>query len=200
MSENKLFNINEGHFLSLCRKKIPLNSIYLLEMIKQGKEPEDDVYMANLQWLQRKGYIDNKQQITKYGEELYNSLFLEGEQIIAKRTKRERNTLFEQWWECFPSSDGFEINGRVFKGTRKLTQKKADCERLFNVLINSQFTGEQIIEATKTHISNLKESSYKTRRNAITYLMNSERYLNEKTFEAFIGKEREEEPKSDFEV
>lgn len=200
MSENKLFNINEGHFLSLCKKKIPLNSIYLLEMIKQGKEPEDDSYMANLQWLQRKGYIDNKQQITQYGQELYDSLFIEGEQIVAKRTKKEKNSLFEIWWGIFPSSDGFETNGRLFKGTRKLTQKKADCEKLFNVLINSQFTGEQIIQATRVHIGNLIENSFKSRRNALTYLPNSYRYLNEKLFEPFLNKEQEEESKIDFEI
>lgn len=198
---NKLFNINEGHFLSLCKKKIPLASIYLLEMIKQGKEPEDDSYMANLQWLQRKGYIDNKQKITEYGEELYKNLFIEEATVEVKKTKKEKNNLFERWWSAFPSSDGFEINGKIFKGTRKLTQKKGDCERLFNVLINSQFTGEQIIQATKVHVGNLIENSFKSRRNALTYLPNSERYLREKLFEPFIGKEVEENKQTnDFEI
>lgn len=196
MSE-KLFNINEDHFLSLSRKKIPLNALYLLEMIKLEKEPDDESYMPMLQWLQRKGYIDNKQKMTQYGEELYNSLFIEGEKIVAKRTKKEKNTLFDKWWEeIYPATNDFEIEGKHFPGSQKKNVKKEECERLFIVLCNS-FRGEDIILATKYHIDMAKRISSKKGENQLTYITNSERYLRERYFEPYIEKAKNYKPKSE---
>jgi hypothetical protein len=195
----KLFNFTEGQFDSLLKQKIPLECVFLLEMLVNERDVDNEPYLSYLQRLQRKGYIDGKQQLTEYGTALYKSLF---EDIVAVKPRRvaEKNDLFEQWWETYPMSNDFTINGRHFQGSQMKRMQKAECQKLFNILCNS-FKGEDIIAATAYHINNAKEISFKKRENQLTYIPNSLRYIREKYFEAFIKKvaEKSSAP-TDFEI
>lgn len=183
----KLFNFTEGHFDSLLKQKIPLECIFLLEMLVNERDVDNEPYLSYLQRLQRKGYIDGKQQLTEYGTALYKSLF---ENVVAVKPKRAivKDDLFEVWWsECYPSTNDFTIEGRHFQGTQRKNIKREDCKRLFAALCNS-FAPEDILEATKYHIQTAKEISLKKRQNQLDYIPNSERYLREKYFEPYISK------------
>lgn len=194
----KLFNFTEGHFDSLLKQKIPLECIFLLEMLVNERDVDNEPYLSYLQRLQRKGYIDGKQQLTEYGKALYKSLF---EDVVAVKPKRavEKNDLFEKWWETYPATNDFEINGRHFQGSQVKRVQKAECQKMFNVLSNS-YKPEDIIDATAYHIKNAKEVSFKKRENQLTYVTNSLRYLTQKYFEPFIGKLKKEEKPKEFEI
>lgn len=182
---NKLFNIPTAHFHNVIKQKIPLDCIYLLEMINGEEDVNFEEFLPFLQRLQRKGYIDNQMKMTKYGKDLYESLFQE---TVAVKPKRiDKNEEFEKWWAIYPTTNDFEINGKHFQGTQKKNIRKDECKKLFTILCNS-FKAEDIIKATAYHINMAKELSYKKRDNQLTFIPNSERYLREKYFESYIGK------------
>lgn len=189
----ELFNLPTAHFQSLISQKIPLDCIYLLEMINNGENIDSEEFLSFLQRLQRKGYIDVHLKMTKYGEELYKSLF---EEIVAVKVKKavEKNDDFEKWWSIYPATNDFEINGKHFQGSQKKNIRKDECKKLFTILCNS-FKAEDIIVATEYHINTAKEISYKKRENQLTYITNSERYLRERYFEAYIEKAKNYKPK-----
>lgn len=182
----KLFNFTEGQFDSLLKQKIPLECVFLLEMLVDKANVDDESYLPYLQRLQRKGYIDGKQQLTEYGTALYKSLF---ENVVAVKPKiiAIKNDLFEKWWEIYPATNDFEINGRHFQGSQVKRIQKAECQKMFSVLSNS-YRPEDIIDATAYHINNAKEVSFKKKDNQLTYVTNSLRYLREKYFEPYIEK------------
>lgn len=188
---SKLFNFTENHFLSLIKQKIPLDCIFLLELIILEENIDSEEYLPFIQRLQRKGYIDGKQKPTEYGAALYKSLF---EEVVAVKPKTivQKNDLFEKWWETYPATNDFTINGRHFQGSQTKRIQKDECRKMFAIMCNS-FKGEDIIAATAYHINNAKEVSFKRKDNQLTYVTNSLRYLREKYFEPFISKVKEKE-------
>lgn len=196
----ELFSLSTGNFQSLLKQKIPLDCIYLLEMINNGEETDSEEFLPFLQRLQRKGYIDVHLKMTKHGEELYKSLF--EEKVYVKPKKAEKNSDFERWWAIYPATNDFEINNKHFQGSQKKNIKKDQCATLFNILCNS-FTAEDIIRATEYHIFTAKQISYKKGENQLTYIPNSERYLREKYFEGYIDKYKKlgkKQENKDFEI
>jgi len=187
-----IFNISKEHIINILKLKIPLSFIWLLEHIKnKGEIPEAS--LKDKQYGERKGYLDAKGDLTKYGEELYESLFKDLPEVkIRKIEVKDEN--FEKWWDIYPASDYFEYKGRVFKGYQKKNIRKDECKKLFNVLImGGRFTAEDIIRATEHHVEITKEKSFKENKNYVTFITNSERYLRERRFEPFINKIKEKE-------
>lgn len=181
-------DISQGHFQNLNKAGLTLNSIYLLEQIINQVDIsglDDRHSLSALQTLQRKGYVDIKMEVTQTGLELYQSL---GTEILVTKKIKKQDDKFEEWWNIYPSTDDFEINGRHFKGSQKKNIKKDECLVLFNKLINSGFTADDIIRATKYNIDNAKSLSLRKGTNQLSFITNSERYLREKCFEPFILK------------
>lgn len=181
-------DISQGHFQNLNKAGLTLNSIYLLEQIINQADIsglDDRHSLSALQTLQRKGYVDIKMQVSQTGLELYQSL--DTEILVTKKIKKQDDK-FEEWWNVYPATDDFEINGRHFKGSQKKNIKKDECLVLFNKLINSGFTPDDIINATKYNIDNAKNLSLRKGTNQLSFITNSERYLREKCFEPFISK------------
>lgn len=182
-----VFNIKKEHFIFLCKNKIPLDCIFIIEMIKKGEDINNEYFLPFIQRLQRKGYLDVHNKITVYGEELYNSLKedIKEEIAIPKRNILDKNK-FDEWWENFPDSNYFTYNGVSFKGTQNKKIQKEQCRKMFNVLSTSLFTADDIINSTKYHISTAMELSIKKRENQLTFIPNSERYLREQYFKPYI--------------
>lgn len=198
--ELEAFGFDGAHYSFLKKNKIPVGAIFILEcIIKNRVIPEGG--MDDLQWLQRKGYIAlSGLAATLAGEELYCIMFEDN--VPAKPAKKAatvKNDDFETWWDIFPATNGFEINGREFKGVRALRQKKEECRRKFFEL-TQKFKVEEIIGATKVHFQLAKEISWKKGENQLTYIPNSERYLRERVFEPYISKIGKKEEKTDLTV
>lgn len=195
----KLFNIKEEHMISLAKAKIPLESIYILGLIKAGKDVPEEMGKFQ-QYLVRKAYVDMKGVITEYGIKLYESLFKSPKTIIKTKKQVVKNDDFEKWWLCFPSTDHFTINGRTFQGTRSMKVGKEKCKQYFTVIINEGILGEDVIRSTEWLIKSAMEKSLRVGQNQVSYIPATERFLRERKFQPFIElskKKREEIKASD---
>lgn len=182
-----LFHFKLGHLIALLKAKLPLECIFVLEIVLNGEELPTEL-LSYQQRLIRKGYIDMKGNITQAGCDLYDSLLKDIEEVKVKKREAKKDEKFDEWWEhAFCSSNNFEIKGRKFDGTRKLTTDKEGCRKVFNALTLNEFEAEDVIRATAYHMNLSKDISYKTGANKLTYIPNSLRYLREKYFEPYIA-------------
>lgn len=181
--ENKLFNLRQEQMDSLTTSKIPLEAIYLLELITEGGEVP--LYsLKYLQWLERKAYINRDWKITEYGTELYKSMFNEG--IVKTKRVVKKDDDFDKWWSVYPATDNFSLNGRDFPGTQSKKLHKEECRKMFNVILNEGLTADDIISATQYIVDNAKQTSIKKNENQMSYIANSERFLRERKFAPFV--------------
>jgi hypothetical protein len=158
-------------------------------MIKEGHNI-NELYSDNPkidalhQSLIRKALVTEDGKLTNNGEELLE--FLKSKMKPIQR-KKISTVEFDEWWECYPSTDHFEYKGRVFVGSRGMRVKKEECKLKFNAIINQGvYTARQIIEATKCAIMLKKEASLKKKSNELTYLQNSLTFLGGDHFVPFI--------------
>jgi len=201
----KLFNFTQAHYSSLCKQKIPLDCMFILEMIKEEQDIDNEEFLPFIQRLQRKGYIDIHNNLTSYGEELYESMKNEVvTEVKTRKRPRVNGEKFDEWWETYPATNNFTIQNTDFKGTQNKRIKKDECKRLFNVMCSSEFDPDDVILATKHHLQTAMELSLKRRENQVSFIPNSERYLRERYFEPYIKlyKEKQKTAKSggDFEI
>ncbi len=54
------------------------------------------------------------------------------------------------------------------------------------IIIEGDYTAEELIEALKYDVVQKKEASFKTGNNKLSYMQNSLTYLNQRSFEPFI--------------
>jgi len=182
----KLFHITIEQVVRLEKMKIPIGSVILLEIMNEGKEVPEDM-LKHLQYLQRKGYVDIKGSISKFGKELYDSLFLPAEQVkTAKKKAVDKEDDFEKWWNVYPATNHFTHKNKEFKGVQNKRIRKEDCRKLFFACTNGATSPEDLIRATKYHFETAKDLSVKSGDNQLSYIPNSERYLREKRYEAYI--------------
>ena len=107
---------------------------------------------------------------------------------VPKQSDVTDSKCFDDWWNTFPNNDGFTLNGKTFDASRSLKSKKQDCKRVFDNITNSgTFTAQEIIDATKYDVEIRKRNSVKENKNNLKFLQNSYTYLNNKSFEGFVG-------------
>jgi hypothetical protein len=148
----------------------------------------------------KKLLLTDDYKITPAGEDIYKIRHVPMEEFYTEQTQNIRIVShFDEWWAIFPSTDYFEINGRVFKGSRKMNIKKGECKLIFDRYVElGLFLADDIIKATDYHIMLSKEESLKKGQNKLSFITNSERYLRERYFEPYIAlskkkpKQREE--------
>ena len=149
-----------------------------------------------IQLLERKGFLSSGE-ISNAGKKFYETLMCGGKELklVVDQVKKEVSASFVDWWNIFPTTDGFEYKNKKFPKTgRVLRQGEDKCKIMFtNLVAGSSYTAEDIIEATKAHIEDIKQTSYKTGKNGLTYLPASQTYLNKKVFLAYIGETKKEE-------
>lgn len=211
-----LFTFPIQQFAQIIELNIPLEALYVLECLIQGTDPRAHIKGHKIeaieQFLIRKFYLSEKLEVTVLGRQLHSDLRCGTLPIktTVKRVQKAISTDFERWWAAFPLHDGFDYGGYSFEKTRTLRTKKEDCARLFTKNVNEgPFTAEQIIAATSTHIWKTKVISGRERKNKLSFVHNSETYLRNKDYEAWIadiasrrGKEDEvqEETNSNFDT
>ena len=184
-------HITPQQFEELIKRSYNLDIIYLLKLIEEQYDItplyKDSMKVASLyQSLIRKGLItDTDEKLTVLGKDLLEFVGAQGGKKIIKR--KPATTDFEEWYKSYPGTDSFEYKGKTFKGTRAIRKGKDECRLKFDkILLEGDYTAEQLIAALKYEVLQKKESSVETNSNRLTFMQNSVTYLNQRAFEAYI--------------
>lgn len=98
----------------------------------------------------------------------------------------EQLTDFQRWWNEFPLGNGFKYKGRHFKRTRALRLAEDKCKKKFNEILKKGITLEQMLTALNREIESRYKESYQTGLNKMTFMSNSQAYLNSGQYEAWF--------------
>jgi len=194
----ELFTLTIEQFAQVIELGVPLEALFVMECIIQGTNPALHIKSQRLggitQLLTRKNYLSKEGTITPLGKKFYDTLRCGGMEleIAVKEIKDQSNSSFEVWWKVFPATDGFEYRGQKFEKTRALRTGESVCRILFEKnSTTTAYTAEQIIEATKAHLELVKRQSIKTGTNKMSFINNSQTYLRNRIYEAFMGEKTE---------
>ena len=183
--------IHTEKFVEIIKKSYSLDIIYLLKLIEQNYDISElckENVKINVLYntLIRKGLItETEDKLTILGTELLE--FIESKSSTKFKKKKFGNDGFDSWWEAYPGTDKFEYKGKSFPATRALSVNKDECRTKFNkILLEGNYTSEQLVEALKYDVQCKKDNSISTGTNNLTFMQNSLTYLNKKTFEPFI--------------
>lgn len=192
-------DITDVHFIELQKKGYTVDMILMLSWIQknlnithiiQGSKKIEATYKT----MVRKGVITSDEKITKLGIELLDFVGKKTNKTLIK--PKVHATKFDEWWSIFPSNDKFMVNNKSFGPTRAFKAKKDGCKLLFDkMILDNEYTAEEIIDATAYDINLKKQRSYKTNSNQLKYLQNSHTYLLQKTFGGFVGMKFKDLPK-----
>mgnify|MGYP003665154376 FL=1 len=185
-------HITPQQFEELIKKSYSLDIIYLLKLIDSEYDVtplyENSMRLSAIyQSLIRKGLVaKDEHQLTTVGKDLL--AFVGEDKTNNKFVKRKpKATAFEEWWKLYPGTDTFTYKGKSFKGTRALRKDKQACKIKFNtILMEGDYTSDQLIKALDFEIMQKVTMSYTTGSNRITYQQNSLTYLNQRTYEAYV--------------
>ena len=183
--------IHPEKFLEIIKTSYSLDIIYLLKLIEQNYDVSElckENVKINVLYntLIRKGLItETEDKLTILGTELLE--FIESKASTKFKKKKFGNDGFDSWWEAYPGTDKFEYKGRSFPATRALCTNKDECRTKFNkILLEGDYTSEQLVEALKYDVQSKKDNSISTGTNKLSFMQNSLTYLNQRTFEPFI--------------
>lgn len=189
-------DITDVHFIELHKRGYSLDMVILLEWLHKGLSVEHIIndskkIEAIYKTMVRKELIVNDGTLTKLGNEIL--VFINNKTNKTFLKPKIKDSVFDEWWNIFPSNDKFIIKGKSFGPTRSFKTDKDTCRLLFNKMVLEElFTAEQIIKATKYDITLKMERSFKTGSNQLKYLRNSATYLRQKDFQGFIGMKESE--------
>lgn len=185
-------HISPQQFEELIKKSYSLDIIYLLKLIDTEYDVEP-LYgnsmrlSAIYQSLIRKGLVaKDEDKLTAVGKDL---LVFVGEDTNNKKfvKRKPKSTAFEEWWKTYPGTDTFTYKNKKFTGTRALRKDKQACKVKFDaILMEDDYTAEQILKALNFEILQKVNMSYKTGTNRMTYQQNTLTYLNQRTYEAYV--------------
>ena len=182
--------VSPQHFEEIIKKAYSLDLIFLLKLIDQEfdistlrKSMKIDMLY---QTLIRKGLItDTDDKLTTLGRELLDYMETKPSTKLAK--KKTSSTEFDEWWKTYPGTDTFTHAGKQFTGHRSLRQNKDECKIRFNkILLEGDYTAQDLIDALKYDVQQKKDSSVKSGTNKLSYMQNSLTYLNQRSYESFI--------------
>jgi hypothetical protein len=184
-------NVTPEQFEELIKRSYNLDIIYLLKLVDeqydvapicQGSMRIAAVYQA----LIRKGLItETDEKLTTIGKDLLEFLNSKTGSKIIKR--KPATTDFEEWWKIYPGTDSFEYKGKKFTGTRAIRKGKDECRLKFDkIILEGEYTAQQLIAALNYEILQKKESSLQTSSNRMTFMQNSVTYLNQRAYEPYI--------------
>lgn len=138
--------------------------------------------------LEKYGYI-YEDQITPKGKDLvfeannWEEIYEPMKQ--AKKVERVYSKEFEAWWETMPSTDNFEIDGKLFQGIRSLRDKKPECQTKFDNLTKF-VSAQELIDALKYEVDARIDQSLLRGANQLSFIKNTWSYLHNKSFEPYL--------------
>jgi hypothetical protein len=184
------FNISPWHFEELIKKSYSLDHIFLLSLINENNDIstlcENSMKIQGMeQSLIRKGLITEQGAITTLGKELLVFINSKEEKKIVKA--KSSSTDFDIWYKTYPGTNQFTYKGKLFEGNRGLRIKPSDCRIAYDkIILAGVYTAEQLLKALEYEILQRKESSFKERKNNLTFMQSSIAYLNSSSFQGFI--------------
>jgi len=183
--------ITPQQFEELFKRGYNLDVIFLLKLIDEQYDVstlcEASMKIASVyQSLIRKALITkDDEKLTVLGKDLLDFMNTKSDAKIIRR--KPATTDFEEWWKTYPGTDSFEYKGKKFSGTRALRLHKDDCRLKFDkILLEGEYTAEQLIAALKFEILQKKEASIAENANRLKFMQGSSVYLNQRAFESFI--------------
>lgn len=184
-----------SNFVELIKKVYSLDLIFILKMIEQQMDVnslcKESVRLSALyQTLIRKELITEDGSLTTIGKDLLNFVSTEtdGTKFI-KKSSSEFDEDFERFWKAFPTTDTFEHKSVKFVGSRTLRVNKEECRKRFiSIVQKGVYTSKQIIDALNYDVLRKKDESVRLRVNQLKYMQNCLTYLNQESFEPYIGK------------
>jgi hypothetical protein len=184
-------NITPEKFEELIKKSYNLDIIYLLKLIDEQYDVallcKDSMRLSAIyQSLIRKGLItETDEKLTTIGKDLLE--FLDAKMTGKLIKRKPATTDFEEWWKNYPGTDSFEYKGKKFTGTRAIRKGKDECRLKFDkIILEGEYTAQQLIAALNYEILQKKESSLQTSSNRMTFMQNSVTYLNQRAYESYI--------------
>ena len=184
-------NISAHQFEELIKRGHNLDVIFLLKLVDEQYDVsplcEKSMKIASVyQSLIRKGLITkDDEKITVLGRDLLVFIDTKIDTKIIRR--KPATTDFEEWWKTYPGTDSFDYKGKSFKGTRALRLNKDVCRLKFDkILLEGEYTAEQLIAALNFEINQRKETSIIENTNALKFMKGSPSYLENRGFGPFI--------------
>jgi hypothetical protein len=184
-------NVTPQQFEELIKRGYNLDVIFLLKLIDEQYDVsplcEGSMKIGSVyQTLIRKALITkDDEKITTLGKDLLEFMNAKSTGKLIKR--KPATTDFEEWWKNYPGTDSFEYKGKKFTGTRAIRKGKDECRLKFDkILLEGEYTAQQLIAALNYELLQKKESSVSTNSNRMTFMQNSVTYLNQRAFEAYI--------------
>lgn len=190
--------ISPNQYAELIKKSYSLDHIYLLKLIEKSYDlttlRKESIKIDNLYFsLIRKGLITEDEKLSTEGIRILKFVHTTSEVDIPLKRRESTSSLFDEWWKEFPGTDSYEYKGKIFKGARSLRTAKDQCKAKFDkILLEGEYSAQQLIDALKLDIEQKKEKSIMENKNILTYLQNSLTYLNQRSFEPYIELLQEE--------
>lgn len=185
--------LSPGKFLNILQQGYSFDSVILLKMMGEGYDipKEEEKIALLLSSLKRKVLITEEGKITEQGKQLLEFLDSKETKKFTKLKPDEKDS-FSIWWDTYPAGATFIYRGKKFEGTRSFRVKRDNCRLKYNkILLEGEATPEELLEALKLQIHRIKEESYYTSKNTMKYLVNTERYFNDKQYSSFLKELRE---------
>ena len=178
------------HLTELANRGYSVEQVCLLKLIDDGDDIKEMIdssakWAAVYQSAIRKGLIFEENKLTTDGKEII--IFIDSKE--GKRIKKvaKSSTEFDLWWAEYPGTTNFIYKGKTFHGDRSIRVGKDDCKVKFNkILLQGEYTANDLIEALKYEVLQKKENSIRTNTNKLTYMQNSLTYLNQLTFIPYV--------------
>lgn len=182
--------ISKEKFLTLTKAGHNLDVIFLLELAEKGVNLkvwcESHIKIKHAyQGMLRKLLLNDDGTLSLEGKLLLDFCNSPDKEIISDSV--DTSDKFTEWWDCYPTTDGFTHKNKTFRSTRTLRVSKPKCKGYFEKIVNAgKYTPDQIIAATKYDIEVRKENSVRDNRNHLTFLQNSGTYLYNDSYEGYI--------------
>jgi len=184
------FNISPWHFEELIKKSYSLDGIYLLSLINENKDiselcKDSMKIQAIEQSLIRKGLITDEGVVTTLGKELLIFINSKEKKKIVKT--KSSSSDFDIWYKTYPGTNQFTYKGKFFEGNRGFKVNPSGCRIEYDkIILAGVYTAEQLLKALEYEILQRKESSFKERKNNLTFMQSTYVYLSNKSFQGFI--------------
>lgn len=193
-------DITDIHFIELQKKGYTIDMVLILSWVNKNLSIEHIVASSKkieaiYKTMKRKGLVTEEDKVSKKGMDILTFVSKKTNKTLIK--EKPKTTDFDKWWEIFPSNDKFVVRNKSFGPTRAFKTNKDGCRLLFNkMVLDKEYTAEQIINATLYDVNLKKERSFKKNSNQLKFLQNSHTYLYQKTFSGFVDMKVEEVTKT----
>lgn len=174
--------------LWLHDNKISVSHLIFLQEYYKGTQDFLPVRHRLKTDLERFGFVyDNE--ITPKGKDLvFQAENWEGVYTPPnKKVKKEYSQDFLTFWDNYPATDSFTLDGEDFQGLRTLRKNKDQTYTKYQQ-VTKHVNPQELLEALLYEVEFRKHDSLKKRQNQLTFMSGVDIWLKNRKFEMFLGK------------